>query len=323
VTVEQLLTHTSGVTSYRDFARARPEISRDELLAWIAQQPLDAEPGACFEYSESNVLLAAAIVEHAADMPLESALGALVFEPFALERWSWAPFEPSIRGRFEVDLIGDALAVDPPWAHVGAGTPRANLRELVQLASALWHRGATGADELPILGADVSLPDGSKPPLAWGWTRSRAGPRAELSFGGRSGDSRIHVTAVPDVELVVALASSRSNESLDALARKLVRAVLEEPQAEVLDLETPDDERAACTGAYYVGCTRIAIEERGDALWLVPPAENAYRLRFQGAHRFVSAADVDVRIEFEVRDARATGFVIDVRGSRMYARRVE
>ena len=54
VTVEQLLTHTSGIHSYTDkpdfMAKVSQAIKPAELIAWFRDDPADFAPGAGFHY---------------------------------------------------------------------------------------------------------------------------------------------------------------------------------------------------------------------------------------------------------------------------------
>lgn len=68
ITIEHLLTHTSGVYNYTndaDFMKASSEkiISRDSLIARFKNKPLDFEPGTKWSYSNSGYILLGAIIE--------------------------------------------------------------------------------------------------------------------------------------------------------------------------------------------------------------------------------------------------------------------
>jgi CubicO group peptidase (beta-lactamase class C family) len=91
VRVEQLLTHTSGLPSFGDFARARGKaVDSADLVAWVAERPLDSDPGTCFAPSDTDTVLAGRIVAGAAGKGLAEALEELVFEPAELEETSFA-----------------------------------------------------------------------------------------------------------------------------------------------------------------------------------------------------------------------------------------
>ncbi len=68
ITVEHLLTHTSGIYNYTndgDFMRDRSEhpIARDSLLALFEYKPLDFSPAQKFSYSNSGYILLGMVIE--------------------------------------------------------------------------------------------------------------------------------------------------------------------------------------------------------------------------------------------------------------------
>lgn len=72
VTVKMLLNHTSGIPDYlqtESYRKATNDRSRtpsvDERIAWVKDVPFTHEPGAQFEYSNTNYLVASRIVEKA------------------------------------------------------------------------------------------------------------------------------------------------------------------------------------------------------------------------------------------------------------------
>ncbi len=80
ITLRQLLTHTSGYEDYapQDYtipAWMKPTDPEKVVLEW-AGKPLDFEPGTEWQYSNTNFMLAALIVQKASGMPYMSFLRA-------------------------------------------------------------------------------------------------------------------------------------------------------------------------------------------------------------------------------------------------------
>lgn len=129
ISIRQLLSHTSG---YEDFAPqdylvpawTQPTTSLAVLSRW-AKKPLDFEPGAKWEYSNTNYVLAAAIFEKVAGQNLTSFLRERIFQPL------------------EMQSAGDCLpvqAADPlPYTRYALGAPRPVARE-----ASGWYYGAAG-----------------------------------------------------------------------------------------------------------------------------------------------------------------------------------
>ncbi len=88
VTIRQLLSMTSGYQDYwpQDYVMLdmqRP-VTTDEILRRWAAKPLDFEPGSKWQYSNTNYVLAGAIVEKVARMPFLDFLKARIFTPLGM-----------------------------------------------------------------------------------------------------------------------------------------------------------------------------------------------------------------------------------------------
>ncbi len=85
VTIRQLLSHTSGYQDYwpQDYVMKpmlEPTTARKIMDAW-AKKPLDFEPGTKWQYSNTNYVIAGAIVEKVARMPFFQFLQQNIFKP--------------------------------------------------------------------------------------------------------------------------------------------------------------------------------------------------------------------------------------------------
>jgi CubicO group peptidase (beta-lactamase class C family) len=69
ITVENLLTHTSGIKNYTDLPEwlplQRKDMTLGELIDLFKNQPLDFAPGEWWKYSNSGYVLLGAIIEKA------------------------------------------------------------------------------------------------------------------------------------------------------------------------------------------------------------------------------------------------------------------
>src|SRR4051812_13171158 len=79
VTVEHLMTHTSGLTA--DNAVADYKGGKAEAMKRVAALPLEAEPGARFKYSDVGFIVLGELIERISGKPLDEFARAYVFEP--------------------------------------------------------------------------------------------------------------------------------------------------------------------------------------------------------------------------------------------------
>jgi CubicO group peptidase (beta-lactamase class C family) len=125
VTLEQLLSHTSGIPSdteaHEDLIRrsfALEKRNLDELRYWIIErlvpQPLQSDPGTRFAYANMGYILAGAMLERAAGRTWEELITERVFDRMGLKTAGLGP-QASL-GRVDAPLGHVAREGEPPKA---------------------------------------------------------------------------------------------------------------------------------------------------------------------------------------------------------------
>jgi D-alanyl-D-alanine carboxypeptidase len=143
ITIRQLLNHTSGLADYQyneDFDMA---VNADPDRVWMPQELIDhavalgpvGSPGEGYSYSNTNFIIAALVVEAAADQPYAAALRSRVLEPAQLEH-TWVEGD---------ETWTDAMATG--YLTVAMGAPQDTTG--FYHASQVWSAGAivTTAEE--------------------------------------------------------------------------------------------------------------------------------------------------------------------------------
>jgi D-alanyl-D-alanine carboxypeptidase len=99
VTLGQALHHTSGLPEYIRSPGFAETVERNPfqsvmpatIIGWVADQPLEFEPGSRYEYSDTDNVVVALFVEAATGLSYERALSELVLDPLALRHTSLPP----------------------------------------------------------------------------------------------------------------------------------------------------------------------------------------------------------------------------------------
>src|SRR5215212_8202543 len=113
VTLEQLLSHTSGIPSDTDADEkliqqsfTQKKLNLDELRSWVVKQlvtrPLQSRPGAQFAYANMGYLLAGAMLERVTGQTWEELIIERVFDPLGLKSAGLGP--QSTLGRVDAPL---------------------------------------------------------------------------------------------------------------------------------------------------------------------------------------------------------------------------
>jgi CubicO group peptidase (beta-lactamase class C family) len=92
ITVEHLLTHTSGINSYTDMpdflANIRKHYTVPELIDHFKGEPVDFEPGEKYKYDNSVYFLLGAVIEKASGMGYEAFLEKRIFDVVGMPQTS-------------------------------------------------------------------------------------------------------------------------------------------------------------------------------------------------------------------------------------------
>lgn len=90
ITLQQLLTHTSGVYSYTEDRRfmmnhVSEPASREKMMALFRDKPLDFSPGTSWHYSNSGYSLLGYIIEEVTGKPYTQVVREYIFKPLKME----------------------------------------------------------------------------------------------------------------------------------------------------------------------------------------------------------------------------------------------
>lgn len=109
VTIEQLLTHTSGFKPWIPLYKV--EGDRKDRLQHVLQYPLSNEPGSTYTYSDLNMITLGALVERVSHMRLDEFVEKYITTPLKMEDTMYNPDE-KLKSRI-------AATEDQPWTNRG------------------------------------------------------------------------------------------------------------------------------------------------------------------------------------------------------------
>ncbi|WP_448640182.1 serine hydrolase domain-containing protein [Geodermatophilus sp. URMC 63] len=158
-TIDQLLHHTSAIPDYTPRLAAGHELSeptsQEQAIAVVARiQSLDDRVRGTFEYSNSNYLLLAEVVQHAAQQPLAEFVRTRIFEPLALDMvldpYGASPDNTDQSSARSYQTAPPSGAWEPAgsrWEQIGDGSIQKTPTELVRWADN-YRTGRLGGSRL-------------------------------------------------------------------------------------------------------------------------------------------------------------------------------
>lgn len=247
VTVEHLLTHTSGLPAHRPLFDTCSTAA--EALSAVCGFELERTPGTETAYSDLGFILLGAVLEAAAGSDLRTLVTQRVLEPLEMDRTSYRPTpsmvteipptEQTDEGLIHGVVHDDnARAMGGVAPHAGLFGPAADLGRL--LTAYLSGGVLEGKQVLPAEGVEAyttRVGDGGRTP---GWdTVSEEGSSAGRHFGplsfGHLGFTGTSMWADPDTGIGIVLLTNRvhparDNDGIRRLRPAFHDAVMEELQ---------------------------------------------------------------------------------------------
>ena len=226
VTVRHLLTHSSGLPSWRPLHKEAesPEARRALVLA----TPLDTAPGVRYAYSDLGAITLGLLVERLTKQPLDAWLGTRVFQPLGMRDTRFRP-DSSLRARIaptEVDpwrqrhLRGEvhdenAYALGGVSGHAGLFSTG---HDLARLARAYLNGGALDGARLASAGTIrrfTAVQDTTLSRRALGWETptgsNSSGRYMSARAFGHTGFTGTSIWVDPERDLFVILLTNRVN----------------------------------------------------------------------------------------------------------------
>lgn len=232
VTIRQLLSHTSGYQDYWPQDYVMPmmlqPVTEQKIMDMWARKPLDFEPGTKWQYSNTNYVIAGAIIEKVSRMPLMKFLQEKIFTPLgmtsvmSIDQDRLGDTEPTGYMRFGLGPLRPAPKEGKGWLFA-AGELAMPAQDLAKWDISIMDQKLLKPMSYRELGADVSLKNGLATNYGLGVSvNSQAGHRA-LSHGGEvSGFTAQNIIFPDDRAAVVVLVNQDAANTAGPIAGGIV-----------------------------------------------------------------------------------------------------
>ena len=194
ISIRQLLSMTSGYQDYwpQDYVYTdmqRPTTSDAILRRWAGGgRALDFDPGTKWQYSNTNYVLAADIVERVSGMPFMEFLTRRIFTPLGMSVADYD--EGALRASDAEALLRNALGPLRPapkegqgWLF-GAGQLAMTARDLATWNVSMMNRSLLRPESYRAMQLDMALEDGTRTGYGLGVSISAPGGRRRVAHGG-------------------------------------------------------------------------------------------------------------------------------------------
>jgi len=305
VTIQHLLSHTSGIRNYTDLpdwqSTRRNDVPVQQLIDIFQDKPFDFAPGEHWKYDNSGYILLGAIIEKISGQKYADFLRARIFDPLGMKDSRYEDLAQITPGRAAGYMRAgtawrnaDYLSMSQPYS---AGALISTVDDLARwnaaveagelLKPASWQRAATS----------FALADGTLTRYGAGWIIGRVGPVATVEHGGGINGFNAYVLRAPAQQLYIAVLTNASppqtppQDVAVKLATRALNVALDAPEIPVTPARLDE-----YVGSYALDGTRIRVVTRDDhrlyakdgeanRLELVPVGKDLFEVR-AGQARF-------------------------------------
>jgi len=263
ITIEHLLTHTSGIQSYTGIPgwmtdRITAPMKPQEIIDGFKKEPMNFAPGERYLYNNSGYILLGAIIEKVSGKSYEAFVKERIFDPLGMTSSYYDSTEriikrrtPGYTGDAKAPLNARYLSMTQPYA---AGSLASTLDDLARWDQALAAGKVLKPESLSQAWKPFVLKSGEPTTYGYGWVKGSLRGRRSIEHGGGIFGFSTHALSLPDDKVYVAILCNSDSPAADPgfLARKLAAVAAGDPFPEWTEVKLDQAVLDRYQGVYRV-----------------------------------------------------------------------
>jgi CubicO group peptidase (beta-lactamase class C family) len=314
ITVEHLLTHTSGIQSYTDMPEWLPLWRKDftlkELIDLFKDKPMQFEPGERWVYNNSGYILLGAIIEKVSGESYEQFVDGHIFKPLGMKSSTYGSTDRIIPRRIPGYQMGKGGFVNAPYLSMtqpyAAGSLLSTVDDLAVWSDAVFSGKLVKKEWLEKAFTPYKLKNGESSGYGFGWFMAEFGGHRSIEHGGGINGFMTYEMTLPEDKIFLAILTNSAIEGRDPEPRAVKIAWLTlglpEPERKAIPLSVKDLD--PFTGVY--------VGERKQEFYISRDGDKLFAQRQGGSKDEIFAA-APAEFFFKQNPARLT-FVKDAAG---------
>ncbi|MEK7833475.1 MAG: serine hydrolase [Acidobacteriota bacterium] len=336
ITIEHLLTHTSGIKSYTGLPEWLPlwrkDMAMKELIDLFKDKPMEFAPGAKWNYNNSAYVLLGAIIEKISGQSYGDFVEKNIFAPLGMKQSFYDNTQRIIPRRaagYSRNGGGYAnaqyLSMSQPHA---AGSLMSTVDDLAKWDAALYTEKLVKQSSLKRAWTAFVLNDSKPTTYGYGWGVSTLEGMQMLAHGGGINGFTCDAVRLPETRVYVAILTNREGGTGNLAKKFAVLASGKEwhepaakPATPVAKVDPAMFDRLA--GDYELMPNFIlTVTKEGDKLMGQATGQPKIELQPETATKF-NIPQVGAVIEFTVEADKATGLTLYQGGQTLPARKIK
>jgi CubicO group peptidase (beta-lactamase class C family) len=209
ITVQHLLTHTSGIKTYSPTdLNMRQDYTEEELVKKAASFRLDFPPGQKWSYSNTGYVLLGVIIRKASGEFYGDFLQKRVFQPLGMETARIINEADIVPNRAAGYRLADGKLKNQEWVSpslnaTADGSLYLTVLDMAKWDAALYTEKLLKRSSLEQMWTPVKTTDGKSHPYGFGWAVQTAGGHKIVAHGGAWQGFMSAIVRYPDDKLTV------------------------------------------------------------------------------------------------------------------------
>lgn len=297
ITIENLLTHTSGIknlTEIDGLEIKQSPYSVQELISLFKDRPLDFQPGEKYRYSNSGYILLGFVIEKVSGRPYADYLKTHIFDKLGMNDTYYDNSASIMKNRARgYDLGADYKLVNAAYLNTtfpyAAGGLAMTVRDYYK-----WHRGLLAnqlvkRETLQKAFTPFRLGDGTFTNYGYGWALGDVLGSRKIEHGGHINGFNCKETYLPKEDVLVVTFSNGSFVNTDIINDQAAAIVVGKDQLK--EVEISSSAKKSYVGTYTFSPndpTTIKIYEENGRLFLKDSnSPTAWRMYFIRENEFI------------------------------------
>jgi CubicO group peptidase (beta-lactamase class C family) len=237
ITIEHLLTHTSGIQSYtemEDFEeRMTMDLSPAEVIDHFKSEPMQFAPGTKWHYNNSGYFILGYIIEKVSGITYPEYLEENIFKPVGMSHSLYGNDQRLVKYRTGGYTMRDSmyenahpLSMTQPYA---AGSIQSTVEDLFKWNQALHSYQLVTKESLDMAFTNYKLSDGTETDYGYGWNLDYIQGIPTIEHGGGINGSLTMAIYVPEADVFVAVFSNCECNSPEDIAVRMAALTLGRP----------------------------------------------------------------------------------------------
>lgn len=292
ITIEHLLTHTSGIKSYTNVPEfqvmMRTDLTPEEIIEKIKPLPMEFAPGTRWNYNNSGYIILGCIIEKVTGKTYAEYLQENFFTPLGMTGSYYGNDIRIIKNRAsgyqpgEGGIVNaDYLSMTLPYA---AGSIMSTVDDLYKWNRALHSYKLVKKETLDMAHTPYKLSDGMSTGYGYGWSLSELQGSSTIEHGGGINGYLSYAVYVPDEDVFVALLSNSNGQAPEFSSLRMAAIAVGKP------LNTIEIQLGEEAMKEYIG---IYADDKGFERSITMEDGSLYAAREGGPKRKLIAAEKD------------------------------